>query len=117
MAALVFSFFLFLLALCGAIVGFGFVKRHPSLILIGGLFVMLLGAVVWSEGIRDDGSPTFTKTGDVVSLTSYATFTYENDNGLKLLCPSLLFGGVLIMVAGAFFMVTAWRGGEAGGWW
>jgi len=94
---LIFTWFAFLTLVFLALIVIGITTKHPTLVALGGLFMVLTGSIVMSEGIRDEGMPTWVREGESVS-PNYATLTQVNDSSIAIIAPMFFYGGFAILL-------------------
>jgi len=103
----IFALFVFLTLIILGLISLGIVTKHPALIALGAVFMILAGAGLMSEGIRDEGTPTFVKSGDMVILNDYNSLTTANNFTVMMIAPSYFYGGFLVALLALFSILWA----------
>lgn len=107
---MVFVLFCFFTITCISLLAFGITKKNVPLVALAGVFFTVMGFVLISDGLRDEGSPTFVKNGNTVSVTGYAVLTTANDYFVYVISNLFLWGGLLILMAGLGLWLKTSRG-------
>lgn len=95
---MIFELFIFLTLIILGLVVIGVVSKHPSLILLGAIFCIFTGAGLMSEGLRDNATPTFVRTGGTVVVSGFNSFTTGNNITVGMIAPLYFWGGWLLLV-------------------
>ncbi len=109
-----FEVFIFLALLASAlfVVGTGWRKVWP--LLLSGLFFILNGIILLSEGLRVETGAVFTQSTGVLVITTEA-FTASNSMSVAVLGNAFFYGGFLIPVVAIAFMFRGRFAAKAGG--
>lgn len=104
---MIFALFIFFTLIIVGLVAGGLVFKHPGLILIGALFMILAGAGLSSEGIRDDAKYTMAYGDNEMVVTDFNSLTSANDLTVAMIAPSYFYGGFIVLVLSVFGVLWA----------
>lgn len=103
---MIFVLFTFLTGICISLLAFGAYKKNVPLVAMSGVFFTLIGLILMTDGLRDEGRPIFSRSGDIVSVSGYATLTTANDFSVYIFSNLFLWGGLAIILAAFGFWMT-----------
>ena len=104
--------FLTIIAVALFIVGTSWRKVWP--LLLSGIFFVLTGSILLSEGLRFETGAVFTQTSGLLVITTEA-LTAANAMEIALLGNGFFYGGFLVPIIGIAFLFRGRLAGKGSG--
>lgn len=104
---MIFELFIFLTLIVLGLIVLGITTRHPMIIVLGSVFMILVGASLMSDGLRDEGAFTLVQDGNTFVMSDYNVLTTTNDPTIGMIAPFYFYGGFLGVLVGLFGVLWA----------
>ena len=104
MPGMFFELFAFLTIIIVILLVIGASFRRVWPLILAGVFMIMTGAALLSDGIRFESGGTFDTATGIVTYT-FSSLTAANDATVAMLSNSFFYGGFAVIIVAAFYLL------------